>query len=135
MNDATDYLRLLRAAKQLKGWSTPAKVAAKLTENGYEVSVQKLSNWRTRGLSKECVSEASKILHVRPAWLETGSGEMVDRGAKNSVQVNQKLADYASGLNTEEMELVDAYRNKPRHDQLNVLKLLDIEPRDFAKSA
>ncbi|MGI9143822.1 MAG: hypothetical protein ACR2IJ_11600, partial [Fluviibacter sp.] len=115
--------------------STPAKIAARLTENGYEVSVQKLSNWRTRGLSKECVSKASKILGIRPAWLETGIGEMVDRGASNGSQANQYLSTYASGLTSEETELIDAYRNKPRHDQLNVLKLLDIEPRDFAQSA
>lgn len=135
MNSAPDYLRLLQAAKELKGWPSPATIAARLTENGYEVSLQKLGNWKTRGLSKEGVSEVSKILGIRPAWLETGSGEMVDRGMNYGNQANQDRSVYDSGLTVEERELVNAYRNKPRHDQLNVLKLLDIEPRDFAKSA
>lgn len=135
MNTAPDYLRLLRAAKELKGWSSPATIAARLTENGYEVSIQKLSNWKTRGISKEGVSEASKILGTRPAWLETGSGEMIDRGVNHGNKAYQDRSVYYSELAVEERELVDAYRNKPRHDQLNVLKLLDIEPRDFAQSA
>lgn len=135
MSQAPDYLRLLHAAKELKGWVSPAGIAAKLTENGYEVSVQKFINWKNRGISKEGVSKASKILGIRPAWLETGDGEMVDRGAEHGHQANQDRGIYAFGLSVEERELVDAYRNKPRHDQLNVLKLLDIEPIDFTQSA
>jgi len=135
MKHSPDYLRLIQAAKAIRGWNGDAAIALRLTENGYSVSVQTIGNWKTRGISKEGVLSASKIIGVRSAWIETGIGEMADHGADSSAKLNQDRVPYTFGLSSEEKLLVDAYRLKPRHDQLNVLKLLDIEPEDFAQSA
>lgn len=135
MNPKPDYLRLIKAAKAIRGWVDHANISRELTKNGFEVSIQTLGNWRSRGVSKDGLLRVSEILGVRSAWLETGIGEMADRGTDAPSELNQDRAAYTFGLSNEEKLLVDAYRLKPRHDQLNVLKLLDVEPEDFAQSA
>lgn len=73
-----DYKRLLQAANELKHWKTPAEISAGLTKGGYEVSAQTLTNWASRGVSKEGRLSASRIIGCRPHWIETGEGEMQD---------------------------------------------------------
>lgn len=73
-----DYDRLLQAAKELRGWTTPADVSAGLSKSGYEVSAQMLTNWQSRGVSKEGRLKASAVIGCRPLWIETGAGEMRD---------------------------------------------------------
>lgn len=73
-----DYKRLLQAASELKHWKTPAEISAGLTKGGYEVSAQTLTNWASRGVSKEGRLSASRIIGCRPHWIETGVGEMQD---------------------------------------------------------
>jgi SOS-response transcriptional repressor LexA len=73
-----DYERLLKAAKELKGWQAAAEISSGLSKGGYEVSAQTLTNWSSRGVSKEGRLNASRIIGCRPLWIETGDGEMVD---------------------------------------------------------
>lgn len=73
-----DYERLLLAAKDMKGWRSPAEISDGLTKNGYEVSPQTLTNWSSRGVSKEGRLNASRIIGCRPHWIETGEGKMED---------------------------------------------------------
>lgn len=75
---ATDYDRLLIAAEEIKGWLTPSEVATGLTRGGYEVTPQKLTNWKSRGISKEGLLSAAPILGCRIDWLKTGEGSMRD---------------------------------------------------------
>lgn len=75
---ASDYDRLLTAAEQIKGWLTPSEVATGLTRGGYEVTPQKLTNWKSRGISKEGLLNAAPILGCRIDWLQTGNGPMRD---------------------------------------------------------
>lgn len=78
-------------------------------------------------------SQIADVLEVSLAWLLDGTGSMLIE--KNSPKAKQNSSTYFTGLSQEESQVIDSYRLKPRHDQLNVLKLLDIEPRDFAQSA
>lgn len=88
----------------------------------------------TRGSQRtKYASQIAEALEVSLAWLIDGTG--MTPAAKNGYRANQNIQNYASGLSTEEAKIIDSYRSKPRHDQLNVLKLLDIEPIDFAQSA
>ena len=73
-----DYKRLLKAAEELKGWSGPTEVATGLTRAGYEVTPQKMTNWKSRGVSKEGRLNASRIIGCRPHWIESGDGPMLD---------------------------------------------------------
>jgi SOS-response transcriptional repressor LexA len=73
-----DYDRLVKAAKDLKGWRNATEIAAGLTKEGYEVSSQTLTNWANRGVSKEGRLNASRIIGCRPLWVESGEGVMVD---------------------------------------------------------
>jgi len=75
---AMDYDRLLQAAKTLKGWMTPAEIVVGLTKGGYSVSAQTLTNWSSRGVSKEGRLNASRIIGCRPLWVESGVGQMSD---------------------------------------------------------
>lgn len=78
-------------------------------------------------------SQIADVLEVSLAWLLDGTGSMLIE--KNAPKAKQNSSTYFTGLSQEESQVIDSYRLKPRHDQLNVLKLLDIEPRDFAQSA
>lgn len=71
-----DYKRLLDAAKSLKGWDGPSQIAFNLTLNGYRVTEQMMTNWKTRGLSTIACLKAAAIIGCTPEWLESGDGEM-----------------------------------------------------------
>lgn len=73
-----DYRRLMKAAKEMKGLETPTEVADALTAGGYEVSPQTLTNWATRGVSKEGRMNAARVIGCRPLWIEYGDGPMID---------------------------------------------------------
>lgn len=73
-----DYKRLLRAARDLRGWMTAAEVSSELAKAGYAVSEQTMTNWKSRGVSKEGRLNASRIIGCRPHWVESGSGNMAD---------------------------------------------------------
>ena len=72
------YDRLLQAAKELKDWNSPSEVCAGLSRLGYEVSDQAMTNWKSRGVSKEGRLKASALIGCRPHWIETGDGAMED---------------------------------------------------------
>ena len=73
-----DYDRLLKAAKEMKGWRSATEIADGLTAAGYEVSPQTLTNWATRGISKEGRLNAARIIGCRPLWLGGDGGPMAD---------------------------------------------------------
>lgn len=73
-----DYLRFIKAADELRGWKSAAEIARNLTTLGYSISDQVITNWRTRGVSKDGMIKAAPIIGFRPHWLETGEGEMRD---------------------------------------------------------
>lgn len=73
-----DYLRFIHAADELRGWKSPAEIARNLTTLGYSISDQVITNWRTRGVSKDGMIKAAPLIGFRPHWLETGEGEMRD---------------------------------------------------------
>jgi phage repressor protein C with HTH and peptisase S24 domain len=75
--------RLLEAAKLLKGCDGPSDVARLLG-----VSPQKITNWKARGVSREGMLDAERLIGVSAIWLQTGDGEMTSFKAKHSVAVD-----------------------------------------------
>ncbi|WP_074771181.1 S24 family peptidase [Paraburkholderia fungorum] len=65
--------RLLEAARVLKGAVGPSDVARLLG-----VSPQKITNWLSRGVSKEGMLDAQRLIGCSAVWLQTGEGEMID---------------------------------------------------------
>jgi SOS-response transcriptional repressor LexA len=90
-----DYDRLVKAAKDLKGWRNATEIAAGLTKEGYEVSSQTLTNWANRGVSKEGRLNASRIIGCRPHWVESGNGTMAD---SPNIQAGIKLYPDKRGI-------------------------------------
>jgi len=68
--------RLLEAAKLLKGADGPSDVA-----NLLNVSPQSVTNWMKRGVSKEGLLLAQRLIGCSATWLQTGGGQMVESGA------------------------------------------------------
>jgi phage repressor protein C with HTH and peptisase S24 domain len=65
--------RLMEAARVMKGATGPSDVARLLG-----VSPQKVTNWLARGVSKEGMLDAQRIIGCSAIWIQTGEGEMVD---------------------------------------------------------
>lgn len=73
--------RLLQAAKALKQADGPSEVARLLN-----VSPQRITNWTTRGVSKEGMLLAQRLIGVSATWIETGEGLMEDPSFKHNSQ-------------------------------------------------
>lgn len=71
-------MRLLMAAKALKQADGPSDVARLLN-----VSPQTVTNWTRRGVSKDGMLLAQRLIGVNATWIESGEGEMVDLPAKH----------------------------------------------------
>jgi hypothetical protein len=65
------YERLLKAAKELKRWGTPAEVARKLG-----ISDQTIQNWKTRGVPQGKLTLIEDKIGVSGRWIAAGQGEM-----------------------------------------------------------
>lgn len=76
--------RLLEAAKLLKDADGPSDVARLLG-----VSPQKVTNWKSRGVSTEGMLDAQRLIGCSAIWLQTGEGDMAEAAqhtaAKNDV--------------------------------------------------
>ncbi|WP_454862496.1 LexA family transcriptional regulator [Paraburkholderia fungorum] len=70
--------RLFEAAKLLKGAEGPSDVARLLG-----VSPQKVTNWKSRGVSTEGMLDAERLIGCRATWLQTGEGNMIDAPAQH----------------------------------------------------
>lgn len=70
--------RLLDAAKILKGAEGPSDVARLLG-----VSPQKVTNWKSRGVSTEGMLDAQRLIGCSATWLQTGEGEMIDTSGQH----------------------------------------------------
>jgi phage repressor protein C with HTH and peptisase S24 domain len=73
MKEATSKTgeRLLKAAAALKQAEGPSDVARLLN-----VSPQTITNWMKRGVSKDGMLLAQRLIGVNATWIETGEGEM-----------------------------------------------------------
>lgn len=72
--------RLMFAAKKLRKAEGPSDVARLLN-----VSPQKVTNWLSRGVSKEGMLDAQRLIGCNATWLQTGEGEMVDASTKHTL--------------------------------------------------
>ena len=64
--------RLYQAARELKGLKNISQIA-----RAFNTSPQTVKNWESRGMSKEGLLKAQKIIGVSAHWLETGEGNML----------------------------------------------------------
>ena len=79
--EESKYDRLLKAARLIKSWKSPADIRRGLNQEGFEVTQQAIANWKARGISSLGALKVSEIIGCRAAWLETGHGPMVDNRA------------------------------------------------------
>lgn len=95
------------------------------------VAVTKWENDRTKNLKKENLLALSDLFGL--------SIEDLISDVPNPLTAKQPRAHYEkppiSMLSSEETLILMAYRAKKRSDQLIVMKILDVEPEDFAQSA
>ena len=68
------YVRLLKAAKELKGARNEAAVALLLNISG-----QALHNWKNRGVPRRNLVEIEARIGAYPMWIATGNGDMSAR--------------------------------------------------------
>ena len=78
------YVRLLKAAKELKGARNEAAVALLL-----DISGQALHNWKNRGVPRRNLVEIEARIGACPMWIATGNGDMSAR--MRSDQSNDSL--------------------------------------------
>lgn len=114
---------------------------------------------KERNLSQQQVASAAQVSRVAVTKWESGatknlklenllamcdlfgvSAEELISGADSALYIRQVRAKYENSpsglsLSDEEGRIVAAYRRKTRPEQVMVLKLLDLDHRDFAKSA
>jgi SOS-response transcriptional repressor LexA len=76
MTNQPTYDRLLEAASKLRGWRTAADVSRGLTQAGFPVSTGQVSNWKSRGVSREAQMQGARIIGCDINWLATGEGSM-----------------------------------------------------------
>lgn len=114
---------------------------------------------KERNLSQLQVASAAQVSRVAVTKWESGatknlklenllamcdlfgvSAEELISGSASAIGLKQNRAKYESvgrdlTVNSEERQILASYRRKSRAEQLMLLKLLDIDHRDFAKSA
>lgn len=74
--------RLMRAAKELKGADGPSEVARLLN-----VAPQMITNWMARGVSRNGMVTAERLIGCSASWLMTGEGQMGGNPAKHDFSV------------------------------------------------
>ncbi len=120
--------RLYRAAKELKGLVGQSALARVLNS-----SPQTIHNWELRGVSKQGLLLAQRIIGCSASWVETGQGEMLvgvtqnvgpaDMGVKKIPLISYVQAGCWTGI-------VDNYLPGDAEDWL--LTDLDLSPSAFA---
>lgn len=70
--------RLYQAARELKAINGQAALARALN-----ASSQTLHNWELRGISKQGLVLAQRVIGCSASWLETGTGQMAINGGPN----------------------------------------------------
>lgn len=79
--------RLLAAIYAVKG--LPGEPAAtQAAADALGVSLQRLTNWLERGVSRDGILLASRLLHINQAWVESGIGEMVTKAVSSEQQAS-----------------------------------------------
>lgn len=91
--------RLYRAADELKGIKTQTGVAIALN-----VSPQVVKNWEDRGISKQGLLLAQKIIGCSAHWLQTGEGSMLREDSPSLVLDNDESINRV-------IELITLFKN------------------------
>ena len=117
-----DYLRLLEAAHQLKGWDSAAEVARGLSASGMSMSEQILTNWKTRGISAQGLLDACAIIGARCEFVRKGELPIAD----------QKRIESFDSITTRAAEIISSLDHDEKLKILNYLQVLQ-EQRSHAK--
>jgi phage repressor protein C with HTH and peptisase S24 domain len=84
MHETTE--RLYLAARILKKTEGQSAVARLLN-----TSPQTVKNWESRGVSRQGMIDAQRLIGCRSTWIETGEGEMVDSPASSLLPEDSAL--------------------------------------------
>lgn len=104
------YKRLLDASSELRGWHKPADIARGLTKAGFTTSEQKMTNWKTRGVSVNACLAVAPIIGCRPQWLLDGNGAMIDVETASSAIDAKEEASIYQFMNEAMREIVELMR-------------------------
>jgi phage repressor protein C with HTH and peptisase S24 domain len=74
----TQMKRLYQAAEQLQGITGQSNLARALN-----TSPQTVKNWEARGMSKQGLLTAQRVIGCDATWLETGAGDMTETKPKS----------------------------------------------------
>ncbi|MFM7009619.1 MAG: hypothetical protein ACKO0Z_09870, partial [Betaproteobacteria bacterium] len=91
-------------------WHKPADIARGLTKEGLTTSEQKMTNWKTRGVSVNACLAAAKIIGCRPQWLLDGSGSMLDAETISSALSSKEAAGIYQFMNEAMREVIELMR-------------------------
>lgn len=84
--------RLYAAAEQLKGIKTQSGLARALNK-----SPQVVKNWESRGVSKEGMISAERVIGCSALWIEDGRGQMLSAAESGYIRLELLDVDSASG--------------------------------------
>jgi SOS-response transcriptional repressor LexA len=79
--------RLYEAARELKGITGQSELARALN-----ASPQTVKNWESRGVSKQGMIEAQRVIGCSADWIETGGGSMLLAASESSAIYNVEPA-------------------------------------------
>ena len=119
------YTRLMEAASQLRGWTTPAAVARGLTEGGLPAYGQTMYNWKTRGISAEGLLEACRIIGCRCEYVRAGTLPIAD----------VRRADPFGSIAFRAAELLEAMPLEQQREFLHFLQVLAVKNQLLPPSA
>lgn len=102
------YLRLFEAASLLPTpLHLPSEVARFLTLNGLKVSDQMMTNWKSRGVSRDKAVDVARIIGIRPDWLIYGEGAKFTQGGLVSIgQADRKILETSEDIQQAAIKLL-----------------------------
>lgn len=83
---------------------------------GYDVSLQTLTNWRTRGVSKDALLRLPRLIGCSAEWMATGSGPIAP-----DTRIAEPGRAY-SALRPEECDLLDHYRHLTPKQRADIMR-------------
>lgn len=96
-------MRLLKAARELKGAKNAAAVALLLN-----ISEQTLHNWKSRGVPRRNLVDIEARIGAYPMWIATGEGDM-NAGMRSGQSTGALIIDVITAMrsmSSEDMRLI-----------------------------
>ena len=99
--------RLYAAAEQLKGIKTQSGLARALNK-----SSQVVKNWESRGVSKEGMILAERVIGCSALWVEDGRGQMLSAAESGYIRLELLDVEAAAGLGIAAKDLPEIHASE-----------------------